>query len=167
DDMVTCDDASGDGQEEFDLESQTAGVLGALNPTDFAVTYHLSLADAQAGTGALSSPFTNTDNPQTIFVRVEDVNAVGLTTGCFATTSFDLVISGPTPNAVSENIVVCDDDSNDGVEAFDLEAHNSIVLDGQDDTQFTVSYYASEADANAGDNPLASPHTNDDSPGTQ
>src|SRR5690606_26292834 len=66
DDMVTCDDASGDGQEEFDLESQTAGVLGALNPTDFAVTYHLSLADAQAGTGALSSPFTNTDNPQTI-----------------------------------------------------------------------------------------------------
>uniref|UniRef100_UPI00404B24DB gliding motility-associated C-terminal domain-containing protein n=6 Tax=Gelidibacter sp. TaxID=2018083 RepID=UPI00404B24DB len=166
-DIVTCDDASGDNFENFDLDAQTPSVLGTQNPADFAVTYHSSLANAQAGTGALSSPYTNITNPQTIYVRVEDVDAVGLTTGCFATTSFDLVISGPTPNAVSENIVVCDDDSNDGVEAFDLEAHDSIVLGGQDDTQFTVSYYASEADANAGDSPLASPHTNTASPGTQ
>src|SRR5690606_13354946 len=75
-DIVTCDDASGDNVEDFDLETQTAGVLGAQNQVDFAVTYHLSLADAQNGVGALTSPYNNLSNPQTIYVRVEDVDAV-------------------------------------------------------------------------------------------
>src|SRR5690606_2280407 len=58
-DIVTCDDASGDNIENFDLEAQTAGILGAQNPDNFEVTYHLSLADAQSGVGALTSPYNN------------------------------------------------------------------------------------------------------------
>jgi gliding motility-associated-like protein len=165
-DIVTCDDASADNIENFDLEAQTEGVLGAQNPADFAVTYHLTLADAQNGVGALTSPYNNISNPQTIYVRVEDVDAVGSSSGCFATTSFDLIISGPTPTATSVDMELCDDISRDGFESFTLTDNNANILDGQDDTQFIVSYYASEADANAGINPLTSPYTNLSNPQT-
>ncbi len=148
-DIITCDDISADGIEDFDLEIQTAGVLGTQNPADFNVTYHLTLADAQADTGALASPYTNISNPQTIFVRIEDANAEF----CFATTSFDLIISGPTPTAASVPIEECDDDF-DGVTLFDLAAHGGNVLDGQNPADFTVTYYETQADADAGTNAI-------------
>ncbi|WP_298900334.1 gliding motility-associated C-terminal domain-containing protein [uncultured Psychroserpens sp.] len=147
--IITCDDISADGIEDFDLDMQTAGVLGTQDATEFNVTYHLSLADAQANIGALASPYTNISNPQTIFVRIEDANA----NFCFATTTFDLIISGPTPDATSVAIEACDDDT-DGVTLFDLAAHDANVLNGQDDTIFTVSYYETEADAEAGTNAI-------------
>ncbi|MCK8480283.1 gliding motility-associated C-terminal domain-containing protein [Psychroserpens algicola] len=144
-DMITCDDISADEIEDFDLETQTAGILGAQDATEFNVSYHLTLADAQSNVGALSSPYTNISNPQTIFVRIEDANA----TFCSATTSFNLIISGPTPDATSVPIEVCDDDT-DGVTLFDLAAHDANILNGQSDVDFSVSYYETEADAEAG-----------------
>src|SRR5690606_22455919 len=146
--------------------AQTAGILGSQNPANFEVTYHLSLADAQSGVGALTSPYNNISNPQTIYVRVEDINAVGTGSGCFATTSFDLIISGPTPTATSADMELCDDISRDGFESFILTDNNVNILNGQDDTQFTVSYHATEADANSGSNPLTSPYTNLTNPQT-
>ena len=160
-DIVTCDDASGDEVEDFDLESQTAGVLGTQDPAAFNVTYHASLVDAQTNSGALASPYNNTSNPQTIYVRIEDANA----TFCFVTTTFDLIISGPTPTATSVDIVVCDDDT-DGLASFDLAAHDANVLDGQDAGIFIVSYYETEADANAGTGALVSPYNNTSNPQT-
>ncbi|MEM5565839.1 gliding motility-associated C-terminal domain-containing protein [Psychroserpens sp. AS72] len=150
DDIITCDDNSADEVEDFDLEIQTAGVLGTQVATDFNVTYHLTLADAQADIGALSSPYTNISNPQTIFVRIEDANAEF----CFATTSFDLIISGPTPTALSIPIEVCDDDT-DGIADFDLAAHSVNILDGQSATDYTVTYYASEANAETATSSIA------------
>ncbi|SDR70502.1 gliding motility-associated C-terminal domain-containing protein [Formosa sp. Hel1_31_208] len=148
-DIITCDDISADEIEDFDLEIQTAGILGAQASTDFNVTYHLSLADAQADTGALTSPYTNISNPQTIFARIEDASAEF----CFATTSFDLIISGPTPDAASVPIEECDDDS-DGIALFDLAAHDVNVLDGQNAVDFTVTYYETESDAETGSNAI-------------
>lgn len=165
-DMVTCDDASADEIEDFDLETQTAGILGTQDSMEFVVTYYTSLADAQSATGALTSPYNNTSNPQTIYYRIEDVDAVGTSSGCFATSSFDLVISGPLPSATSVNIELCDDYSRDGVESFDLDAHSVNVLDGQDASMFDVSYYVSQTDADAGMNPLMSPYDNISNPQT-
>lgn len=165
-DIITCDDASGDEIEDFDLESQTAILLGDQLPSDFAVTYHVSLEDAQAGENPLTSPYTNTANPQTIYIRVEDVNAVGSDSGCFVTTSFNIEISGPTPTATSVDFPLCDDASRDGVEIFDLDSHSASILDGQDDTIFTVTYYLSETEAEDGNNPLTSPYENTSTPQT-
>lgn len=149
-DLITCDDASADGVEDFDLESQTATVIGTQNPADFNVTYHLSLADAQLGIGALTSPYTNVTNPQTIYVRVENANV----SSCYGTASFDLIISGPQPDATSVPIEECEDANIDGVAFFDLAAHDVNVLNGQDATIFDVSYHVTEADAEAGINPI-------------
>lgn len=86
-DMVVCDD---DGFAEFDLESQTAIILNGELSTDYLVTYYASQADADAGdtSTALSSPYTNVTNPQIIYVRVEDIDAVGLGTTCYSTFQF-------------------------------------------------------------------------------
>jgi gliding motility-associated-like protein len=151
--LITCDDASADDVEDFNLESQTAIVIGTQNPGDFNVTYHLTLAEAQAGTGALTSPYTNISNPQTIFVRVENATA----TECFATSSFDLIISGPTPTANSDTYTECDDDF-DGIATFDLESRDGNILGGQSATDFTVSYYTTIDDAEAGTSALTSPY---------
>jgi len=47
---------------------------------DFTVTYHPTVADALANTGALVNGFENTMDPQTVFIRVENT-----ATGCLNT----------------------------------------------------------------------------------
>src|SRR5690606_41127451 len=85
--MVVCDD---DGFAEFDLESQTAISLDGQPDTDYSVTYYASQAeaDAAATTTALSNTYTNVTNPHIIYVRVEDIDAVGLGTTCYSTFQF-------------------------------------------------------------------------------
>ncbi|MCK7589354.1 gliding motility-associated C-terminal domain-containing protein [Subsaxibacter sp. CAU 1640] len=161
-DIVTCDDVSGDGVEEFDLESQTAGVLGGQDASLYNVTYHATLADAINGVGALTSPYTNIANPQTIYVRVEDANA----TACVARTTFDLVITGATPTATSADMEICDDPSGDGFESFVLTDNDVNILNGQSSTDYAVTYYLSQADAMAGTGALTSPYTNITNPQT-
>ncbi|MCF1196074.1 PKD domain-containing protein, partial [Mangrovimonas futianensis] len=73
-DMIQCDDPSNDGIADFDLETQTLGILGTQPEADFIVTYYDSFAAADSGTGSLDSPFTVTSSPQPIWVRI-DLNA--------------------------------------------------------------------------------------------
>ncbi|WP_282032732.1 hypothetical protein, partial [Winogradskyella eximia] len=70
--------------------SQTAIILGSQPSSDYNVSYHLSFDDADAGTGALPLTYTNTENTQPIFVRVENSGD----SDCYnatATALFDLV----------------------------------------------------------------------------
>ena len=76
-DFIVCEDNT-DGFFDFDLTSRDSEVLNGQDPMVFDVTYHLSQADADANIGALVSPYTNTSNPQTIYVRT--TNTV---TGCY------------------------------------------------------------------------------------
>ena len=96
DDLTDSNDTNGTVQN-FNLESQTSFILGTQLPTEFEVTYHLSQIDAETGTDALISPYENISNPQTIFVRVENI-----ATGCFvANTSFGLIVNAlPIANTV-------------------------------------------------------------------
>uniref|UniRef100_UPI0024905F55 PKD domain-containing protein n=1 Tax=Olleya namhaensis TaxID=1144750 RepID=UPI0024905F55 len=98
-DMVTCDDPSNDGFAPFDLESQNPFILGTQSSANFIVTYYLSFADADAGIAstALVSDYTNTVNPQPIYVRVQ----VAGDAACY--------IASPTP--VFDLIVTANDDS--------------------------------------------------------
>lgn len=82
--LLECDD-NGDGFMQFDLTAQDADIIG--NQTDVVVTYHISQDDADNNLSPLSSPYTNVINPQTIYVRVEDTLS-----GCFSTTTFDLIV---------------------------------------------------------------------------
>jgi len=159
-DLILCDDDY-DGLTQFDLESQTAQILGTQDAINLIVSYHNSLVDAETYTNTLISPYTNsTPNVQTIFVRVTDS-----VTNDYTITSFDIIVNElPIANIVSD-IEVCDDvtdgdDTNGFFQNFDLESQTAEVLGAQDPTQFNVSYHDSPADAEANTNTLISPYTN-------
>ena len=157
-DLETCDDNSNDGREVFDLESQTLTILGAQPASDFNVKYYTSLANAESGTNTLTSPFTNTVNPQPIYVRVERANE----TSCYSTSGtplFNLIVDFSAVANQTSTYEICDDISNDGIEQFDLTSQDATILGGQDPTLFTVSYYDNPTDADSGLNPIPNPAT--------
>ncbi len=61
----------GDEREVFNLTTRIREITGG-NPT-VSVSFYLSFSDAQAGTNAITNPtaFTNTENPQDIYIRGE------------------------------------------------------------------------------------------------
>ncbi|PTX61188.1 proprotein convertase P-domain-containing protein, partial [Kordia periserrulae] len=153
-DMVVCDDASNDGVEIFDLSTQIPLILGTQNPADFTISFHASTADANANVNPLPTMYTNITPSDVIVVRVEDN-----TTNCVSTTQFNVVVNQlPIANAVA-NVVVCDDDSNDGVENFVLTSFDTQVLGTQDPAVFNITYHATMPDAVNDVNPLAVNYT--------
>ncbi|TXD82471.1 PKD domain-containing protein, partial [Subsaximicrobium wynnwilliamsii] len=148
-----CDD-NADGFAMFTLTDKDVEVIGDLEPTTASVAYHVSQADADSGTNALTSPYVNVDaNNQTIFVSVASVGDPG----CFNTSSLELVVN-PLPIATTPApLKVCDDDF-DGFASFDLTLKTAEIVGGQ--TNLTLTYHESQEDANTGDNPKASPYTN-------
>ncbi|MFD1292555.1 T9SS type B sorting domain-containing protein [Lutibacter holmesii] len=164
--LENCDDLTdGDDTNEivqnFDLESQTSTILGAQLPSNYLVTYHLSQADADTGTSALTSPFENSSNPQTIFVRVENIQA-----GCsISNSNFQLIVNSPPIANPVTNLIECDNlddgiDTNGIVQNFDLESQTTTILGSQLASEFTVTYHLSQNEAIAGMNALTSPHEN-------
>ena len=168
-DLELCDTLDdGDGfngiVQTFDLESQTATILGTQNPIDFTVTYYTTAANALSGSGSIANTtmYENTTaNREKIFVRVENNSS-----GCFtAQTSFDIIVNPlPVANFV-DNLEVCDDNTDGSAQngfsqSFDLELQTDGILGTQDPTQFSVTYHASLADAQANILPLGSPFSN-------
>jgi hypothetical protein len=155
-----CDDSNPDGQTDFDLDSQNidiATVGGIFNP-DLTVTYHLTEADAEAGTiPSLSSPFNNT-NPfsQIIWVRVEDD-----ITGCYGDFQMELLVN-PLPTPLEPTPFVDCDIDNDGFIIFDLTSKDAEILDGQ--TGVAISYHETLLAAQDGSPVLAVPYTNTSTP---
>ena len=165
-DLIACE-LDTDDVFDFDLEQQSSLILGAQDPTIFEVTYHTSLTDAEQGINFLGSPYTNISDPELIFVSV-----VNTDTGCRNTQlQFSLEVhEAAQASDPLEVYVLCDDNvetdgdpSNDSVE-FDLSVQDAFVLDGQDPLNYTVSYYASQADADQGINALSTFYENQVNP---
>ncbi|MBF0694882.1 MAG: choice-of-anchor L domain-containing protein, partial [Flavobacterium sp.] len=105
-DMILCEDSVVDGSVEFDLTEQIPDILGDADSADFTITFHTTLAAAQADSGAIgnSADFANSSNPQTIYVRFE--NNVDPT--IYSTVSFQLIVLPPPTTPTPSNIVECD-----------------------------------------------------------
>uniref|UniRef100_UPI00262431E8 T9SS type B sorting domain-containing protein n=3 Tax=uncultured Psychroserpens sp. TaxID=255436 RepID=UPI00262431E8 len=157
-DFIACE-LNNDGIYDFDLTTKDAEVLNGQDPTLFTVTYHATQQDADDLMNALVSPYTNVTNPQQIFVAITNND-----TGCsISTPSFNVEVQeAAEANSDMEVIVyeICDDEMDDDNDPtnnsaqFDLSTQNDLILDGQDPANYIVSYYASEADAELGVNPL-------------
>ncbi|WP_245890709.1 T9SS type B sorting domain-containing protein [Nonlabens xylanidelens] len=157
-DLELCDFAN-DGVELFDLTvnepviiaGQAQGTPAA--PLNYVITYHTSPADALTGVNPIMNPdaYGNTSSPQTIFVRVES----DLTSNCFnADMSFEIALVAQPVYNVVDDMVVCDDVTNDGVDIFDLNSQEVGILNGQDPALFNVEFYETLADAQSGTNAI-------------
>ncbi len=141
-----CDDNVLDGNTTFDLNSRDNEITGgATNVTTF---FYTSQADAVARVNEINGLFTNTSNPQTIYVIVENNN-----TGCTNSTTLELEVrDAPIANS-APGLTVCDvNNTGDFIEVFDLADNETIILAGQ--TGIDVTYYNSQSDADNGVNAL-------------
>ncbi|TXK76151.1 T9SS type B sorting domain-containing protein, partial [Mesonia sp. K4-1] len=146
--LELCDyNNPGDEQEAFNLNDATLEITGGDNSID--VTYYASQADADAGINPLSSPYTNTVNNETIYIRSVDQD-----TGCSVTQGYTLTLVVnplPSPQVPVDPLLVCDAD-NDGFAEFDLDAQIPIITNGE--VNVVVTYHITQANADAGSNPI-------------
>ena len=150
--IVACDDEIADGITEFDLNSYNEIITGG-NP-DVTVTYHATQEFAQDGIPALPVFYTNTTNPEDIWVRVSDVS------GCYGIFMSSLVVV-PRPEIFEPlPLIYCDDD-NDGFGTFILTDADEQVVGGNPAGNLVVSYHVTLSDAINGVLPLVSPYDNE------
>ena len=149
-DLVLCNEGlPNDESTVFDLTLNqnliTQGqVFGA------SVTYHTSLLNAQAGLNDIPDPtaFTNTGNPQVIWVAVTNEF------GCKAYKTFNVrVLPLPEPNLNPAALQTCENDPGSGEGFFVLTDAIPDISNG--DPNLTYEFYVSEEDALTGLSDLA------------
>ena len=133
-----CDsDSVQDNSTSFDLTQNESLAIGSQ--TNILTTFHISENDAIVGSNEIinTTNFTNTSNPQIIYIRLE--NAL---TGCFTTSNFSLTVT-PFQTQSPVNIESCDND-NDGFATFNLLENTSILTNG--DPDIMVTYHPTNND---------------------
>lgn len=158
-DMVEC--STGGNTAVFTLSDKNAEVLGSLSSAVFEVLYYLDMQDAIDGVDAITGPYTNTTNNQTVYVVVK---AIGSSV-CKDISSFNLVVLPPLPTALPLAMSVCDDSSNDGKAVFNFDDQTDLLLDNQPTGAFVVTYHASDGEAISGSNAI-NDYTNISNPQT-
>ncbi len=154
-DLFECDnDGTVDGFTAFDLTRHAAMLTGG--DTALNITYYDSLNGAQNDIGNITTPlnYTNTANPQTIYMRLLDT-----ATNCFSTASFDITVRPEpvfnNPSNISLDLILCDDATPDGFTSFDLTQHASMLIGSQPDA--AITYYRTQAEADTNTNPITTP----------
>ena len=161
DDLFVCNTGTTSGI--FDLTQNNAIIYAPTSDQgDFEITYHESQADADADSNPISAAdtaaYSGTDG-QIIYVRFEYK-----TSNCYETVSFSLNLLDQPLISDVDDMVVCDDTTNDGLHSFNLSDQTLNILGSQLPENYTVSYYLNFGDADSGTNSISSPYTNSSSP---
>ncbi len=145
---VNCD-PSGNGIAPFDLTQDESLIIAGQNVS---VAYFDNISDAQLGVNNIQAPSNYNGTTSTVFIKLTDI-----ATECFSIFDIDLLVFQNITLPALSDIYLCDD-NNDGVEVFDF-SQNSVLVNHLA-TNFDVSYYLSEAEANLGQSPLVLPYSN-------
>ena len=99
-----CDDENNqDSIADFDLTEQYTSILLGQSPNLNQVSFHLTQADADTNSNPLSTSYSNIENPQTIYVRVENTYS----SDCYDTTSFEIMVQETPSLQMETNWVIC------------------------------------------------------------
>lgn len=139
--IVVCQNS---GTATIDLTSRELETLNGLDGTLYTVTYHTSQADADAQLNPIANPTAySVSANETVYLRVSDDTNV-----CFETHPLNVIYSQAIFNA-AQNLESCDDLSNDGIAVFNLLNQTDVILGTQSPAEFGVTYFTSQADADA------------------
>ncbi|AWH85374.1 hypothetical protein HYN59_09725 [Flavobacterium album] len=155
-----------DGIATFDFNTHMDEILGAnTDPADYTVTFYRNAADQGLGI-AMPYIYTNTSSPNQQNILVEVVNN---DTECTITAPLTLLVEeAATANPITETFFECDyDGTNDGIFTFDLTRADDDALGTQNPANYSVTYYTSLEDAEAGENAIANPTAYQNTPDYQ
>ena len=144
-----------DGLGEFVFSTQDADILNGQTGKE--VFYYETALDAENNTNPIDKDniYVNISNPQTIFVRVENLTDVN----CYTTSSFPIEVgTNPLFNEPTD-IFICDDITNDGSVEFDFNVQLSEITQGFSDIE-EVSFHTSQTSAENNTNPLPLNYSN-------
>jgi len=149
-----CDD-NYDGFASFSMTAISGEIVGQITPT-YLVTHHLTQSDASTGANPLPNTYVNTVvNTQMIFARV-----INITTNQNQIITYNLVVN-PRPAVITYSTNICDNDGtvNGLTTTSPLSSFNPYF---STNNQYAVSYFRTQADAQANTNPLiqTTPYTN-------
>lgn len=100
--LIACDD-NYDGYFDFNLNQQTASILGFQNPSNFSVTYFNNTPEAIEGLNSINEEAYSGFNNDIITARVEN-----LTTGCFELVDFSLIVNRKPLVNIPDQVVCID-----------------------------------------------------------
>ena len=148
--LKLCLDSNSETGNSVDLTVHEDLIYNGNNPADYNLSYHLTENNAKSGVAPIADPtaFSNTSNPQTIWVRLVDNE------GCVQTGSFILrvVLNPQIINAVFTN---CSLDDFSTYYLPDINDEISNVTTG-----LTFSYHLTEQEAEDSENPLPDEYEN-------
>ena len=158
-DIAKCDSGvnNQDGITNFDLTTQETAILAAQSgvATDYEIDYFQSLAAAENGSPMILTPWNFNNSvafSQQIWVRIENI-----ATGCYKIGTFTLTVNAPLALTTPTPLSMCDDGPTSTLPqvVFDLTVKNDeIVGPGNIAAGYTVAYYVSQADQQAGINAI-------------
>ena len=120
--FLICDDPSNDGRGMFDF-SEKIDQMALGSTTNLDIRFFSSEQNAIDNTGALPLNYTNTSNPEQIFVRIENVDSK-----CVIIEDFGINVVAAPSLSEAEPLAECDDDY-DGTTLFNLENAQYQVFD--------------------------------------
>lgn len=103
--LVNCSTTL-NGNDTFNLSAQTPIIMGIQSPTNYTISYHNSLAEAENNLNPITNitNFNPTTNPQTVYVRL----IFNQFPNCYQTGSFDLITGQKPIIPLSSNYSLCD-----------------------------------------------------------
>ena len=158
-DFTICDN-NNDSIWNFDLTNRDRDILGSQSPSTYSVHYFESQTDADNNENEISGSFTNTVNPTTIYTRIHnDGNP-----NCYNTTSFSLeVFNTPIANPIITQELCDNDDDGDSANGqieINLRDFDTLILDSQNPSDYTITYHNSQLEAESGSGDLPNNYYN-------
>ncbi|GLB53577.1 hypothetical protein NBRC110019_26180 [Neptunitalea chrysea] len=142
---------NGTGNHTFLLNEKTAEILNGQS--DISVLYYDSMTDLISGAASLPNAYTSSTPTHTIYVKL-----VHNITGCWNSTTLELIIMDPPTVNTPNELAYCDDD-NDGFGEFDIQSIYSSVIPN-DSYTYNVSIHETHTDAENDVNQQYSPYEN-------
>lgn len=157
-DVSVCDDPLNDGISRFTFTDKNPETLLTQDPLLYNVSYFETEDDANLGDNKITFPYTNTSNPQTIFVRVDNFE----NSNCFDINSFNLQVFNTPQITELSTVEFCDNlgDELDGIAAINLDGLKPTIRGLQDETETTITFHTSQEDAEDGLAELPLTYTN-------
>lgn len=151
--LVAC--YTGNTAYQYNLTQNNLITLG-LNPAEYSLNYFDSLAAANSNgptipDGQLAS-FTSAGN-QTIYIKA--VHVSNRNTFCNNLLSFDLLVTAPINVVKPPDLSFCD--TNFGRVLVNLTIQENPILNGLNPSDYNITYYTSQSEANSASNAIPNP----------